>query len=234
MSDRYARYGALTGSLFVLLVIIGFAITPKPPDANAAPQEVIEYVVDHHNALHAVQLLFAASGFLLIWFFGTLRDALSRVEVGEGRHALANIAWGGGLIAIAAQMVSFALQATATLHPATNDPDLTRALVDASLLVPAVAAPAAAVFFVANGLSILRSGQLPAWLGWLGLVTALFTLLGVGAVYTDHGAFASDGVLGFFSGFVLFLVWILAASIVLFRGTGEAGGTAAPSEAPAA
>jgi hypothetical protein len=234
MSDRYARYGAATGVLFVLLVIVGFAITPKPPSADATPAEVLGYVTDHANALHAVQLIFGAAGFFFIWFIGTLRDALSRVEVGERRAALANIAWGGGLIAVATLMVGFALQATATLHPATNDPDLTRALVDASLLIPAVGAPAVAVFFVANGLSILRSGQLPAWLGWLALVTALFNALGIGAVYTDRGAFAADGVLGFFAGFLLFLIWTLLASIVLFRGAGEAGGTAAPSEAAAA
>jgi hypothetical protein len=222
MNDVYARYGAMTGILFVLLVIVGFAVTPQPPDADAAPAEVLSYVVDHQNALHAVQLIFAAAGFLFIWFIGTLRDALSRVEVAGGRHALANIAWGGGLIAVATLMVGFALAATATLHPVDNDPDLTRALWDASLMVPAVGAPAAAVFFVANGLSILRSGVLPAWLGWLGLLTALFNALGIGAVYTDHGVFAADGVLGFFAGFLLFLLWILLASITLVRRLGGA------------
>jgi hypothetical protein len=231
MSDSYARYGAMGGIGFVILVILGFIITPQPPDANAAPAEVLEYVVDHANALHAVQLIFGASAFLLIWFVGVLRDALSRVEVAAGRHALANVAWGAGLISIAVQLVAFALLATATLHPVTSDPDLTRALVDASLLVPALAAPAVAVFFAGNSLSILRSGVLPAWLGWLGLVTALFSILGLGAVYTDHGVFAPDGVLGFFAGFVLFLVWIGAASILLVRSLGDSAGASASTEA---
>ena len=118
-------------------------------------------------------------------------------------------------------MVAFGLAATAALHPAANGPELTHALIDASLIVPAVGAPAATVFFAANGLSILRSAFLPAWLGWLGLVTALFNLLGISAVYTDSGAFAADGVLGFFIGFILFLVWNLAASIVLYQRLGE-------------
>jgi hypothetical protein len=220
MNDAYARYGAMTGILFVLVVIIGFAVTPQPPDADAAPAEVLNYVVDHHNALHAVQLIFAAAGFLFIWFIGTLRDALSRVEVAAGHHALANLAWGGGLIGVATLMVGFALAATATLHPVQSDPDLTRALWDASLMIPAVGAPAAAVFFLGNGLSILRSGVLPAWLGWLGIVTAIFNALGISAVFTDHGAFAADGVLGFFVGFLLFLLWTLLASITLVRSLG--------------
>ena len=232
MNDGYARYGAMTGILFVLLVIVGFAVTPQPPDADATPAEVLNYVVDHHNALHAVQLIFAGAGFLFIWFIGALRDSLSRVEVGEGRPALANIAWGGGLIAVATLMVGFALSATATLHPVGSDPDLTRALWDASLLVPAVGAPAVAVFFVGNSLSILRSGVLPAWLGWLGLVTALFNALGISAVFTDHGAFAADGVLGFFAGFLLFLLWTLLASIMLVRSLG--GASVARSAQPSA
>jgi hypothetical protein len=219
MSDRHARYGAATGILFVVLVIVGFLVTPKPPAADASAAEVFEYIGDKQNALHAVQLIFAAAGFFFIWFIGTLRHSLAAAEGDDGR--LANTAFGGGLIAAATLLVSFGLAATAALHPAENGPELTHALIDASLIVPAVGAPAAAVFFVANGLSILRSALLPAWLGWLALVTALFNLLGVGAVYTDSGAFAADGVLGFFIGFILFMVWILAASIVLYQRLGE-------------
>jgi len=219
MTDRYARYGAATGILFVLLVIVGFVVTPEPPAADASAAEVFDYVTDKQNSLHAAQLIFAAAGFFFIWFIGTLRTFLAAAEGNDGR--LANTAFGGGLIAAATLLVSFGLAATAALHPAENGPELTHALIDASLIVPAVGAPAAAVFFAANGLSIIRSVYLPTWLGWLGLVTALFNLLGLGAVYTDDGVFAADGVLGFFIGFALFLIWNLAASIVLYRRLGE-------------
>ena len=225
MNDRHARYGAATGILFVIFVIIGFAVTPKPPAADASAAEVFEYVTDKQNTLHAVQLIFAVAGFFFIWFIGTLRSFLATAEGNDGR--LANTAFGGGLIAVATLIVGFALAATAALHPAANGPELTHALIDASLIVPAVGAPAAAVFFAANGLSILRSGVLPAWLGWLALVAALFNLLGISAVYTDSGAFAADGVLGFFAGFLLFLIWVLAASIVLYRRSGDGGAVAA-------
>jgi succinate-acetate transporter protein len=54
-------------------------------------------------------------------------------------------------------------------------------------------------------------------------VTALFNLLGIGAVYTDSGVFAADGLLGFFIGFALFLLWILLASVLLYRKLGDDG-----------
>jgi hypothetical protein len=224
MSDRYARYGAATGILFVLFVILGFAVTPKPPAADAAPAEVLDYILDKQDTLHIVQLIFAVAGFFYLWFIGTLRSALGAAEGGEGR--LATTAYGGGLVAAATLLVGFALAAVAALHPAENGPELTRALVDASLLIPAVGAPAAVVFFVGNGLSILRSGYLPAWLGWLGLVAALFNALGLGAVFTDHGVFAGDGALGFFAGFVLFLIWFFAASLTLMSRLKEGEATA--------
>jgi hypothetical protein len=222
MSDRYARYAASTGIFFVVLVVIGFLVQPKPPSSDASAAEVLNYVVDHDNALHVVQLIFGAAMFLFIWFIGALRSSLGAAEGGQGR--LATTAYGGGLIASAALIVSLALGATAALHPAENGPEVTHALTDASALVLAVSAPAAVVFFVANSLSILRSAYLPASLAWLGLVTALFNALGLGNVFTDHGAFAADGVLGFLIGFLLFLAWVLAASILLVRklGTAEA------------
>jgi hypothetical protein len=139
MSDRHARYGASTGILFVILVIIGFLVTPKPPAADASVAEVFEYVSDKQNALHAVQLIFGAAGFFFIWFIGTLRHSLAAAEGDDGR--LANTAFGGGLIAIATLMVGFGLSATAALHPAVNGPELTHVLIDASLLAPAVGAP---------------------------------------------------------------------------------------------
>jgi hypothetical protein len=223
MSDRHARYGAATGILFVVLVIIGFAVTPEPPAADASASEVIGYVTDKQDTLHTVQLIFALAGFFFIWFIGSLRSLLATAEAAaEGNDArLANTAFGAGLVAAATLMVGFGLAATAALHPAENGPELTHAQIDASLIVPAVGAPAAAVFFAANGLSILHSRLLPAWLGWLALVTALFNMLGIGAVYTDDGVFAADGVLGFFVGFILFMIWILAASILLYRRLGE-------------
>jgi hypothetical protein len=227
-SDRHARYAAATGIFFFVLVVIGFVVQHKPPASDASATEVLEYVKDHRDNLHLVQAIFGLAGFFFIWFIGALRSLLGRAEGGEGR--LATTAYGGGLIAVATLMVGLGLAAAAELHPAA-DPEITRALIDASLLVPAVGAPAAAVFFLGNGLSILRSGYLPSWLGWLGIVAAVFNAIGISAVFTDHGAFAGDGVIGFFAGFLLFIIWVLAASIALVRKLGEGGteGGAAPA-----
>jgi hypothetical protein len=224
MNDRFARYGAATGILFVVLVVIAFLVQPTPPDSDASPTEVLGYFNDHRDAVHVVLVIFAAAGFFFIWFIGTLRNALAAAEGAMGR--LATTAYGAGLVSAAALIVAFGLLATAALHPAENGAEVTRALNDAGAMVLAMSAPAAAVFFVGNSLSILRTGLLPAWLAWLGLAAALFNALGIAAVFTDKGVFAPDGLLGFFVGFVLFLLWFLLASIMLTRRLGEDGAVA--------
>jgi hypothetical protein len=219
MTDRYARYGAATGMGFVLLVVIGFATQPSPPSSDATPSEFLGYVTDHQNALHAEQLVFGVAGLLFLWFIGTLRAALVTAEGGPGR--LAATGYGAGLVGLTTLVVSFGLTAAAAFHPATNGPDTTRALIDAGAMVAAVGAPAATAFLLANSLVILRTPLLPDYLGWIGIVAAVFNLIGLGAVYTDSGAFAPDGALGLVAPFLTFLLWILLASMELTRRLGR-------------
>jgi hypothetical protein len=66
--------------------------------------------------------------------------------------------------------------------------------------------------FFAGGLAILRTGALPRWLGWLGLVVGIFAgwlgLLGL----------ASDVIEGIsVLGFIGFFVFMLAVGIALLR-----------------
>jgi hypothetical protein len=231
MTDRYARFGAATGMGFVLLVLIGFAVQPSPPSADASASDVLNYVVDHQNALHANQLIFGIAGLLFVWFIGTLRSYLATAEGGPGR--LAGTAYGAGIAAVSVLIVSFGLTAAAAFHPAANGPETTRALVDAGFMIAAVGAPVGAAFLFANGILILRTEVLPTYLGWVALVAGVLNLLGLGSVYTDSGAFAPDGVFGIVLPFISFLLFILLASMEMVRrmGRAEAGARAEPARA---
>ena len=214
---------AMTGILFVLVVIIGFAVTPQPPDADAAPAEVLNYVVDHHNALHAVQLIFAAAGLSLHLVH---RHAARCPVPGRGRRrppCSRQPGLGGGLIAVATLMVGFALAATATLHPVQSDPDLTRALWDASLMIPAVGAPAAARL-----LSRQRpqhpSLRRPSGLAWLARAGdgALQRAGHQRRIHRSRRVRRRWRARILRSASCLFLLWILLASITLVRRLGGA------------
>ena len=62
MNDRYARYGAATGVLFVVLVIVGFLVTPKPPTPTRPPPKSSTTSATKQSTLHTVQLIYGAAG----------------------------------------------------------------------------------------------------------------------------------------------------------------------------
>lgn len=74
--------------------------------------------------------------------------------------------------------------------------------------------------------AILGTHALPVWLGYLSGVNAVVLLLGVGAVFESDEETWLVGI-GGFGGFLLFLIWTLATSIVLpMRSRRHAGATA--------
>lgn len=215
--DRYAKYGAATGIVFVILLVVGFLIvTPSPPDLDAPVDEWSSYYTDHQDAINTGLMLVSVSLFFLIWFLGSLTSAL-RVAAGSPR--LPSIALGGGLVAIASLFVALTCVAVAAHRPDEVSPELTRALSDASMLagVPGIAGLGA--LFGATAVVILRTDLLPQWLGWLSGLAAVVQPLTYGVLYTDTGAFAADGVLGLFVPFALAILTVLALSIVLIQST---------------
>jgi len=74
--------------------------------------------------------------------------------------------------------------------------------------------------------AILGTHALPVWLGYLSGVNAVVLLLGVGVVFESDEETWLVGI-GGFGGFLLFLIWTLATSIVLpMRSRRHAGATA--------
>jgi hypothetical protein len=217
--DRYAKYGAATGIVFVVLLVIGFLIvTPAPPDPDSPVDEWSNYFTDHQDAINTGIVLVTASVFFFVWFLGSVTSAL-RVAAGSPR--LPSIVFAGGVLAAASVFVAGTCVGIAAHRPDEVSPELTRTLNDGAILagVPGIAGLGA--FFGATALVILRSSLLPQWLGWLSGVSAVVQPLTFGVLYTDTGAFASDGALGFFVPFAVAIVTVLALSIVLIQSAEE-------------
>jgi len=208
------RVGAATGIMFVLLVVIGFAVIPGAPAFDSSPARIQQYYVQHRHDLH-VGLFIASFGFFFfVWFLGSLVSHLRGAEGREGR--LTTIVFGSGLIAISGFILAFAVFAVAALRPGQTSAELIRALNDFAYLLAVPAALVAAAFFAAIATLSFRTGALPVWLSWLAVLTAIGNGFAVGGFFKDSGAFnAGDGALGFSVPFFSFLLWILLASIVL-------------------
>ena len=78
--------------------------------------------------------------------------------------------------------------------------------------------PAAIALFAGAAGAILTTRALPAWLGWLGAVAGLLLLVSLAGVLDRN---PEDGIIDIFGfgGFLLFLVWTLAASPALLSTT---------------
>lgn len=214
--DRYAKYGAATGIVFVIFLVVGFLIVfPKPPDADASAQEWGAFFTNHQGAVRAAMTIVGVGTFFFIWFLGSLRTALTSAEGGTGR--LASIAYGAGLVCAAFFIVGLTAALTAAYRPTEVDPSVTRMLGDLFAVVGTPAAAAFVAFFAATALAGFRYRALPGWAAWISAVAAICQLGGFGVGDTTTGVFASDGVLGFVVPVASFVIGLLAISIALVR-----------------
>jgi hypothetical protein len=218
--DQYVEYGAATGIVFVILAVIGFAVViPNPPDLNAPAQDWATYFLNHHDAVRAGLVIFAAALFFFIWFLGTLTSVL-RIATGSPR--LPSIVLIGGTLGATCLLIGYVPEAVAAYRPQGVDPNITRDLNDAFVLAGVAAIPAFTAFFAAAAIVILRTGAFPAWLGWTLVAAAAVQPLTFGALFTKTGAFAGDGVLALYVPFAVSLVAIFALSALVTAWAREA------------
>ena len=221
-----ARYGAATGILAVILILVGFFMFSSDiPDADAPAQQWQSFFVDHQDRIQTGLTLVGVGLFFFVWFLGSLRDAIAGAEGGGAR--LASIAHGGGLVATSALVAGLTGYLAAAFHPQGVDPGVTRALSDFGTLAAAPAAAGFTALFAAASVAGYRHGALPAPVAGISALAAIGQLFAYPTGVTDSGALAPDGVLGLFVPFVTFVVGLLAISGTLASRAGEGMGAAA-------
>ena len=224
MSDRdWERLGAATGAVSVLLFIIGFAILPTPPDVDALPLEIHAYYIEEQGGIQAAMVLLTGALFFFIWFLGSLRSALRVAEGGTGR--VSSIAFAGGLVSAGALFSLVTLIAGAAFRPELSAPQVTATINDLAVVSGAPALAGLTALFAASAKVALRHGAFSRSIGLLLALAALAQPFAVGAMLTDTGVFAGDGVLGLILPIAAFGVAILVMSGALVQRAGrpEAG-----------
>jgi hypothetical protein len=192
----------LSGIAFVLLTVIGLVVSGGSPSPDAPADEVVSFYVDHENR--------ARTG---IWFFAfampflpLFASSLAGLKRPEGQDS--RVVWRRMLLAGAAIM-SATLGVAITTQLALADsstetqiaPEVMQALnVIASYVVYALL-PATGTMMLGAAGWLLGREQVHGWLGWAALV------LGIGLFVPFIGVLA----------LILSLVWIIVASVTLFR-----------------
>jgi hypothetical protein len=186
----------LTGVVFVVLAIIGFAIGGEPPGADDPPEEIVEHYVDNDSSVMFGAALATIAATFAVFFFGYLRKVLRAAEGAGGMLSL--VAFAGAVIfalGIAIDsMISFTLAETAEDIDPTAVQGL-QALWDNDFLPLALGTQ---VLWFATGLSVVLHGALPKWLGWVAIVLGVIAVTPIGFVAALLGA-----------------IWILIVSVML-------------------
>ena len=184
----------LTGILFAVLLIVSFIVQGSPKSADKPAREVVQWYLDNKDSAEASAFIGTLAAVALVFFGGYLRKVLD----GAGTMlsilpliGLAIVAVGGALD----NMLLFAAAERADDVPPVAIQAI-QAIWDNDFLPLFLGV---VVFNWSVGLAVLRTGALPKWMGWWGIV---------------FGVVALAGPIGFI-GALGAAVWVILASIVL-------------------
>ncbi len=197
--STWERLAPLTGLVFVAIVVAVFATGGSTPGDHDTAQQVQAFYGQHHDKQMTLAFIMAISIPFLLFFVSILRYELRRAG---GTGQLANAAFAGGVLAAAGfGILAFVHLALADAGDSVKTIGTTQALnvLDNNDFLPMAAGMG--VLVLAAGLSAIRHGGLPKWLGWVGVV------IGV-AAFTPAGFFA----------FLLSGIWVVIVSILLTLG----------------
>lgn len=186
----------LTGLAFIVLAIVTFVIQGEPKSADEPVGEIVDYYVDNKDAIQIASFIGVLASLLLVFFGAYLRKVLQAAAPEEETLPLLS------LIGLVVMTVGFSIDSTILFAIAESAEDIEptsvqtlQALWDNDFIPIAFGLT---IFLWSTGISVIRNGALPKWLGWVAI------LLGIVA-FTPLG-FAS------FAGTAL---WILVVSILL-------------------
>lgn len=203
--DRWAPF---SGIAFIGVIVVTFFLPPKsPPTVADSAAEWASHLQDHRTALLISSYL---TGIALVFFLFFLGSLVSRLR-GAGEVRLATVALGGGLVTAGIWVGWMSLEASLTWDLVNEVPagDVKVLLGTADFGFPI---PLATLVGAAS-IAAWRSRLWPTWLCLMGVLGALWIVVGGAALMRD-GFFSPHG--GYrLVGFLLFFVWLLLAAICM-------------------
>lgn len=208
-------FGFISAGLLVVLLILTFA-GGTPPALDASAKEVAKYYSDNEGLSKLGSIVgFLVLGTVPVFFLGVysvLRDRGPRAGDAWPRLALVAFIVTGALVA--AQGSSALAISLGIDDEFGGSPAVAAALFDLYNALGAAIAIVFTVFFAATGIALARTAAYPKWWSQLLYVGAVTSFVSFFAVFTELDVLAFIGLIPF----VIFIVWIAAASGALLRG----------------
>jgi hypothetical protein len=182
----------LTGVAFVVVGIIGFLIVGQPKSADDPVKEIVSFYVDNKDSVEIGAFASVVAGVLLIFFGAYLRKVL-RAAGGEG-ETLSLVSFVG----LAFVALGFAIDGTISIALAEGADKINPVAVQAlqalwdNDFLPIMLG--VLCFLWATGISVIRSGVLPRWIGWVMIVFGVVGVTPIGFVSAIAAALLVLGI----------------------------------------
>jgi hypothetical protein len=212
---RLERFAPLAGIAFLAILVVAIILGGgDTPNADDSIRTIKAYYADNDDKVMLGDGLGSIAVLFLVWFAASLRRTVYRVEGGDGR--LATLILVGGAAAATGAWVVFGIDfAVADVSDDVGGVALQSLnALNNSFFLPL--AGGWALFMLASGFAIVKTGALPRAFGWIALV------LGVTGVTP----------IGFFS-LLIGLLWVGVVSVLLYMREGRPAAAEPPPTATA-
>lgn len=212
MNDKkWAKLATLGGVVFVILNIVGAILMGALPMKDDTNEEVLEWFADKESGIRTAGFLGALSVIFLIWWFGTLWRRMAQAETNQNRLCVISLF---GLVGSGALFgVQSVIMSTVALRVDEIGPEAARFYYTLGSSTIGFAGAFVVAHLTATNVLALRSGFLPKWNAWLGLLPAALFLVSTSATMTDEDLPMITGGIGF----IAWSIWILATSFHLYK-----------------
>ena len=198
------------GILFVAFFVLAVVLTGEGQDATKkTAAEIVDHYQDNEDKEFIASVGIGLAATFSLYFAGWLRRVLRDAEGPDG--ILSAVAFGGALVFSAGAAIAASVHIALADLADDIDPVALQAIngIDYSLFV--FFPVGLGTMAIAGGISVIRHGAFPKWLGWLGIV---------GGVLFFGPAF--------FVALVLVPLWILIVSVMGISRSREEAAPAAP------
>jgi hypothetical protein len=164
---------------FVILGIVTFIVGGEPKSADEPVREIVDFYVDNKDSVEAAGIIGVVATLFLIFFGAYLRKVL---HAGAPDEWLSLVSF-AGLVVIS---IGLAIDSTISFALAESAEDIDPAAVQAlqalwdNDFLPMMLG--VLMFLWATGLSVIRHGVLPKWLGWVMVVLGVVGATPIGFV----------------------------------------------------
>jgi magnesium-transporting ATPase (P-type) len=203
MTFDWERFSPLAGMLAVVGMVVAFGLGSGTPSSDESDGKITSYYASNSHQTRSVVawLLFTAAILVLLFFFATLRARLVSAERTTAK--LSALAFGSGVASAvlwAASVFFFTGPGLAANDTSKFklDPNTYRLFNDTGYAFWVGAVMVGALVVWATSAVALRTGLLPRWFAWLGVLVGIIQLFAV-----------------FFVPAFVYWGWILVASVLL-------------------